>query len=210
MIRGIAFDWGGIFTDGTFDSDAVRNLANVAGTDPERVHAAYFPLMEEFEVGAFDLGGFIDRFVERTGSRVDEDLLASTFLKSGIERPDMFGILAGIPDSYRVGMLSNNVPALCDKVRNDIRMERIEKFVFSNEIGVRKPDPAAFSALEAAMELPPHEIVFIDDSAANIQAARELGFHAILLDSMDSFASAWNELLPDLKLSEPAAALPAL
>lgn len=207
MIRGIAFDWGGIFTEGTFDSDAVKNLVQVAGTDAELVHAAYFPLMEEFEVGAFDLGGFIDRFVERTGSRVDEELLASTFLKSGIQRTQMFEILAGIPDSYRVGMLSNNVPALCDKVRNDLRMERIEKFVFSNEIGVRKPDPAAFAALEAAMELPPRETVFIDDSAANIDAARELGFQGILLDSMAHFTEQWNRLLPELALPETDAVL---
>ena len=207
MIRAIVFDWGGIFTEGTFDSDAVKNLTAVAGTDAELVHAAYFPLMEEFEVGAFDLGGFIDRFVERTGSRVDEDLLAGTFLQSGIQRTQMFGILAGIPDSYRVGMLSNNVPALCDRVRDDLRMERVEKFVFSNEIGVRKPDPAAFAALEAAMELPPHEMVFIDDSAANIQAARDLGFHGILLDSMEHFAEQWNSLLPELRLTEPDAVL---
>ena len=207
MIRGIAFDWGGIFTEGTFDSDAVKNLVQVAGTDAELVHAAYFPLMEEFEVGAFDLGGFIDRFVERTGSRVDEELLASTFLKSGIQRTQMFEILAGIPDSYRVGMLSNNVPALCDKVRNDLRMERIEKFVFSNEIGVRKPDPAAFAALEAAMELPPRETVFIDDSAANIDAARELGFQGILLDNMAHFTEQWNRLLPELALPETDAVL---
>ena len=207
MIRGIAFDWGGIFTEGTFDSDALKNLVQVAGTDAELVHAAYFPLMEEFEVGAFDLGGFIDRFVERTGSRVDEELLASTFLKSGIQRTQMFEILAGIPDSYRVGMLSNNVPALCDKVRNDLRMERIEKFVFSNEIGVRKPDPAAFAALEAAMELPPRETVFIDDSAANIDAARELGFQGILLDSMAHFTEQWNRLLPELALPETDAVL---
>lgn len=207
MIRGIAFDWGGIFTEGTFDSDAVRNLTRVAGTDEQLVHAAYFPLMEEFEVGAFDLGSFIDRFVERTGSRADEDLLAGTFLGSGIPRTEMYGILAGIPDTYRVGMLSNNVPALCDRVRDDLRMERIEKFVFSNEIGVRKPDPAAFAALENAMGLRPEETVFIDDSAANIQAARELGFRGILLDSMASFTEQWNELLPELKLTEADAVL---
>ncbi len=200
MIRGIAFDWGGIFTEGTFDSDAVRNLRTVAGVDPERVEAAYFPLLEEFEIGAFDLGGFVDRFKAQTGSRTDEELLAATFLKSGIERKQMFAILASIPDTYRVGMLSNNVPVLCDRVRSDRRMERIENFVFSNEIGVRKPDPAAFAALTSAMDMPAQELVFIDDNAANIQAARELGFSAILLDNMDSFAHQWQELLPGLPL----------
>lgn len=198
MIRGIAFDWGGIFTEGTFDSDAVGNLQRKAGVDPELVERVYFPLLAEFEAGAFDLGGFIDRFVEQTGSRTEPDLLAETFLASGIERTAMFGVLNSIPSHYRVGMLSNNVPVLCDQVRNDPRMERIERFVFSNEIGVRKPDPAAFRALTDAMELPPAELVFIDDNADNIRAAQELGFHTILLDTMDGFRQQWQELLPEL------------
>ena len=203
MIRAIAFDWGGIFTVGTFDSDAVQNLAAIAGVEPEAVHRAYFPLLAEFETGAFDLAGFTDRFLEQTGSSADRELIATTFLNSGRERTEMFAILASIPDAYRVGMLSNNVASLCDTVRDDPRMARIEKFVFSNEIGIRKPDAGAFHALSAALELPPAETVFIDDNADNIAAARELGYRAILLDTMEHFRAQWQELLPGLPLPEP-------
>lgn len=205
MIRAIAFDWGGIFTVGTFDSDASANLAAVARLDQDVVDAAYFPLMEEFEVGAFDLGGFIDRFVAATGTRAEEEALATTFLASGKERTEMFGILAAIPEHYAVGMLSNNVPALCDGVRSDPRMRRIQHFVFSNEIGLRKPDPAAFHALTDALGVPPAETVFIDDNADNVAAAVALGFHAILLDTMEHFHAQWAELLPDIPLARDAA-----
>lgn len=203
MIRAIAFDWGGIFTVGTFDSDAVQNLAAIAGVEPEAVHRAYFPLLAEFETGAFDLAGFTDRFLEQTGSSADRELIATTFLNSGRERTEMFAILASIPDTYRVGMLSNNVASLCDTVRDDPRMARTEKFVFSNEIGIRKPDAGAFRALSAALELPPAETVFIDDNADNIAAARELGYRAILLDTMEHFRAQWQVLLPGLPLPEP-------
>lgn len=205
MIRGIAFDWGGIFTEGTFDSDAVRNLTKVAGVGADSVERVYFPLLEQFEAGAFDLAGFVERFTAQTGSQADAELLADTFLASGIERSEMFGILASIPDRYRVGMLSNNVQALCDRVRNDPRMGRIEQFVFSNEIGVRKPAAEAFAALTAAMELPAEQLVFIDDNAANAEAARELGFSTILLDDMAGFRRQWQELLPELPLGETGA-----
>jgi putative hydrolase of the HAD superfamily len=203
MIEAIAFDWGGIFTRGTFDSDAVRNLTRVTGLAQETIEGVYFPLMVEFEKGAFDLGGFISRFSEQTGSSVDEDLLASTFLGSGLERTEMFDILDAIPEQYLVGMLSNNVPALCDRVRSDLRMQRITKFVFSNEIGIRKPDSAAFHALSEALAVAPEVTVFIDDNADNISRARELGFKAIHLDSMENFYRQWQELLPDIPL--PAA-----
>lgn len=202
MIEAIAFDWGGIFTRGTFDSHAVENLARVSKLDEQVVAETYYPLMVPFERGEFDLGSFIGRFAASTGSGVDEDLLAATFLKSGRERTEMFDILDVIPASYLVGMLSNNVPALCDRVRNDFRMQRIEKFVFSNEIGIRKPDAAAFHALSAALGKPAQVTLFIDDNADNISAARELGFQALHLTTMDAFQRDWQALLPDVPLPD--------
>lgn len=204
MIEAIVFDWGGIFTRGTFDSHAVENLTRVSKLDGQAVAETYYPLMVPFERGEFDLGSFIGRFAELTGSNVDEDVLAATFLKSGRERTEMFDILDAIPASYLVGMLSNNVPALCDRVRNDVRMQRIEKFVFSNEIGIRKPDAAAFHALCEALGKPAQVTLFIDDNADNISAARELGFQAIHLTTMDAFHQSWQELLPDVPLPAPA------
>ena len=198
MIRAIAFDWGGIFTEGTFDSSAVRNLAELADTSVDEIGATYFPLMEEFEVGAFDLEGFVARFREASGLDIDEDAFRTTFLGSVRERTAMFAVLGSIPPAYTVGMLSNNVPVLCDRVRDDKRMARIETFVFSNEIGVRKPDPDAFAALTTALGVPPRETVFVDDSEANIEAANDLGFDGILLDTFEGFLARWRTRFPEL------------
>ena len=198
MIRAIAFDWGGIFTEGTFDSSAVRNLAALTNTSVEEIGATYFPLMEEFEVGAFDIDGFIERFREASGVDVDASVLRKTFLGSVRERTAMFAVLGSIPPEYTVGMLSNNVPVLCDRVRDDKRMARIEHFVFSNEIGVRKPNPDAFAALTAVLGVPPTHTVFIDDSQANISAANDLGFDGVLLDTFEGFVERWRARFPDL------------
>lgn len=197
-IRAIAFDWGGIFTEGTFDSSATRNLAKLYGVSEERVAATYYPLMARFEVGDFGFDEFYREFGSRSGLEADAQAFRDTFLGSIKERELMFELLAAIPESYTVGILSNNVPVLCDKVRNDSRMKRIEHFVFSNEIKVRKPDPAAFAALSEALELPPANTVFIDDSKDNIAACRELGYQGLLLESIESFVADWQTLLPDI------------
>lgn len=204
MIRAIAFDWGGIFTVGTFDSSAIRNLAALASAPVERVGPAYLALMAEFETGAFSFAEFHRRFVDRTGLDVDEGTFRKTFLGSVRERPEMFALLASLPESLTVGMLSNNVEVLCDRVRDDPRMARIprERFVFSNEIGVRKPDPAAFAALTKALGVPPEETAFIDDSVANVEACEALGYHGLLLDNVQGFVRRWRERLPELPLPE--------
>jgi len=50
---------------------------------------------------------------------------------------------------------------------------------FSSRIGACKPSREAFAAVEAGLGLAPAEILFIDDTAANAEAARALGWDAI-------------------------------
>ncbi len=199
-ITAIAFDWGGIFTQGTFDSSAVRNLAAQASVSEADIAKTYFPLMEHFEAGAFDLETFTSRFLGASAISLDATEFEEVFLGSVVDRQKMYGVLASIPERYTVGILSNNVPVLCDGVRNDPRMARVEHFVFSNEIEVRKPDPAAFAALTEALGRPPEETVFIDDNPDNIAACEALGYKGLLLESYDGFAATWEKLLPDLPL----------
>lgn len=198
MIRAIAFDWGGIFTEGTFDSSAVRSLASRTGRTDDEIGRVYFPLMEEFEAGAFGFDAFTERFLARTDLPLDPDEFRATFLGAVRERTAMYAILGSIPSDYTVGMLSNNVPVLCDRVRSDARMARIEHFVFSNEIGVRKPATEAFESLTGALGVPPEATVFVDDNEANCAAAEALGFDPILLDTFEGFLSRWRERFPEL------------
>jgi HAD superfamily hydrolase (TIGR01509 family) len=201
MLKAIAFDWGGIFTEGTFDSNAVRNLATLCRTTPDIIGQTYFPLMEHFEAGEFDFESYYQQFVEKSGFTLDEGVFRKTFLGSVRERTEMFAVLSAIPETYRVGMLSNNVPILCNRVRDDIRFQRIDTFVFSNEIKVRKPDARAFEELTKALGTPAEQTVFIDDNADNITACEKLGFKAIYLDTFDNFLVRWHEVLPDIPLT---------
>lgn len=196
----IAFDWGGIFTRGTFDSSAIVDLAKLIGVSAEFLEPRYLGLMAEFEVGAFDMEGFHLRFCEATESRPRFDRFEATFLGAVREREPMYELAQSLDGRFKLGMLSNNVPQLCDTVRQDPRVAGFAAFVFSNEIAVRKPHPDAFAALAGALALPPTEIVFIDDSAKNIEAANELGFRGLLLDDLPSFARRWRELLPTVAL----------
>lgn len=54
--------------------------------------------------------------------------------------------------------------------------------VVSAHEGVTKPDPRAFQIAAARAGLEPAELFFIDDSAANIAAARAMGFDVHLFD----------------------------
>ncbi len=59
-------------------------------------------------------------------------------------------------------------------------LDRFEGIVVSGEEQVTKPDPEVFRRLLERYDVPPDEVVFVDDSAVNIEAARRLGMTALL------------------------------
>ncbi len=49
--------------------------------------------------------------------------------------------------------------------------------IVSGDEGLVKPDPAIYAVVLARTGLEPADLLFVDDSAANIAAARAIGFH---------------------------------
>jgi 2-haloacid dehalogenase len=58
-------------------------------------------------------------------------------------------------------------------------LEWFEGIVISGDVGVNKPDPRIFEYLVERFDIEPGAAVFVDDSAANVDAAASLGFRAI-------------------------------
>ncbi len=56
-------------------------------------------------------------------------------------------------------------------------------YLLSGEVGITKPDRRIFEILLGRIHRSAEESIFIDDSPANIEAARQLGFEVILFTS---------------------------
>lgn len=72
-------------------------------------------------------------------------------------------------------------------------LRSFDTVVVSGEEGVIKPDPAIFNRLIERAELDPTRTAFIDDSAANIEAARAFGFVAHHFTDPAAFDAWWSE-----------------
>ena len=55
-----------------------------------------------------------------------------------------------------------------------------DRELYSCHLGAAKPDPEYFRAACRVLSLAPSEILFVDDSACNVEAARSVGLHAAL------------------------------
>ena len=93
-------------------------------------------------------------------------------------------------------LFTNNGPLLEAALGSDLADvdEVFDRLLFSWHLGTTKPDPASFPAASAALGVEPGEIVFVDDSHANVDAARAAGWRAHrYTDALNLAAALTNE-----------------
>ena len=57
--------------------------------------------------------------------------------------------------------------------------DAFDHIFISAELGLAKPDPRIYQAVEKEIRKDPPEMVFVDDFIENVEAAREAGWNAI-------------------------------
>ena len=78
-----------------------------------------------------------------------------------------------------VALLSNESRSLPARLTQLGIIDLFSPLLVSAYLGIMKPDPRAFHAALALLDLPPAQVVFVDDLAANVEAAAALGIQAI-------------------------------
>lgn len=97
-----------------------------------------------------------------------------------LDRP-LFDWFAGVRTrDVKTGILSNSAPGARAAERHHGFEDITDDIVYSHEVGLMKPDPAAYALTESRLDVRPEEVLFLDDVAANVEAARTAGWHAVL------------------------------
>ena len=64
----------------------------------------------------------------------------------------------------------------------------------SFELGLLKPDQAAFAQVASLLDVPADRVLFLDDNALNVAGATETGFQAVRVDGVDDARRRLTEL----------------
>ncbi|WP_435126809.1 HAD family hydrolase [Halobaculum sp. D14] len=105
--------------------------------------------------------------------------------------------LAAAADRGAVGLLSNcSVPGLPERVldRCGVGTDRFDAVVTSVGCGWRKPDPRAFDAVAAALDVDSAELVHVGDDPDADGGVEVVGGRAVLLDESRSLPAVAREL----------------
>ena len=140
-----------------------------------------------FERGETTEAAYFTRLGERFGLALDDAALITGWnaifgdLVPGIT--ETLDAIAGSP--YRVAALSNTNAthaAAWRSLYGDV-LARFSLVFTSHELGLRKPEAACYVATCDALDVAPERVLFFDDLAENVTAARAVGMQSIQVRS---------------------------
>jgi putative hydrolase of the HAD superfamily len=143
----------------------------------------------DFETGALSAAGFRDALRQQLRWAASESSIDRAWNELLLEVPPR--TLAKLHQlkakGYKLALLSNTNPIHIDEVRRRLGpfgygefARCFERIFYSYEMGLRKPDPAIYAAVDHELGIAnPAEVLFIDDNAANIASAAAYGWRTL-------------------------------
>lgn len=185
MIKQIWFDFGNVFipifperTEEALKGCGVQFTAE----DIQRIN-------EGFEVGDITSAQFFHEIASSCKHLQSTTAIAHAWnaLLGAMSDPTLF--LKKLGASYDLCLVSNTNEAHIKHIRKQAGpflwnsfVEKFEALFLSYEIGHRKPDASYFNYVLEHMNALPEEVLFVDDSLANIAAAEALGINTLLFN----------------------------
>jgi putative hydrolase of the HAD superfamily len=189
----VCFDLGRVLVricEGWRDAHAHAGLPGVApDTNEPRVREGLGAVIHAFEVGALTA----DEFATRSGAVLGTSAASVHRVLDAWLRGTTRGATTLLDDlltrGHRTACLSNTNARhweLMSRWGADEQLwSRLQLRYASHELGLRKPDPAIYAAVEARSGVAPAQIVFFDDLIENVLAARTRGWRAFEVTSRE-------------------------
>lgn len=143
----------------------------------------------DFETGAITAAEFRDALRGQLGRAAFRSSLDAAWNALLLEiPPKTLSVLRSLrAEGYRLALLSNTNPIHIDEVQRRLGpfgygefARCFERIFYSYEMGLRKPDPAIYAAVERELGITSHsEVLFVDDNSANIASAAAYGWRTL-------------------------------
>ncbi|RPJ57001.1 MAG: HAD family phosphatase [Acidobacteria bacterium] len=191
----LLFDLGGVLVEW----DGIEPLVALTGgrLTPEQARRFWLESdwVRRFEMGRCNSSEFATGAVRELGV----DLSPPAFLEAFRSwdkgpLPGSFELLDALRPHFTLACLSNNNPLHWGESRLQELVARFHRSYASFEIGLMKPDPAAYEWVIADLELEPSAVLFFDDNPECVNAAQAAGMRSCLAKGPAMVRQALGEL----------------
>lgn len=189
--RAVVFDFGGVLI--TTIANQVGKVAASHGVEKHVMHEVLlgphasgdhpWHCAERGELAVADIQSQLAPWatasgVELHGDEVDRLLAAGEYTVVD----EMVECVADVRASgHLTGLLTNTFTEFHPTLERDLDLSMFDAVIESCAVGTRKPESAIYLATAAMLEVPHDRIVYLDDFEQNLEPARELGWHTILV-----------------------------
>jgi HAD superfamily hydrolase (TIGR01509 family) len=184
----LLFDLGGVLVEFAGPKELGQHLRWPSTPDVILQRWVQCPHTEEFERGKLSPAAWAERFIHDWDvDLTPDDFLANFTTWSRRILPGAKELLEELRSRHRLAALSNSNELHWE--RNTYELRIIELFEFaisSHQVGLCKPGPDIYKvAIDRAKVSSPDAIMFFDDLAANVDAAKAAGMRAYQVRGVD-------------------------
>lgn len=165
--------------DGVLQHGIHGALAELAALVGPEVLPTLFAEEHSALCGEESLRSCVTRLIERLGLPVTADQVLPVWDRYELDA-DALAVLASVRSAgYPCYLATNQQDYRRDRMRTISGYDvLVDGSFYSCEMGVAKPDPAFFRRIVTDLDMPPDALLFLDDSADNVDAAHEVGMQA--------------------------------
>lgn len=168
---------------------AFTAIATDTGVSPDVIETAFWRYNDAICMGKMSIADFNKAFAK------DLDVKSLNwqeyYLKAVDPIPEMHELVRWASRHYNVGLLSNIGPGFVKDMLAHNLLPDLEyaAIVDSSKVGVIKPDQKIYDIAQKMANVPPQEILLIDDSRANLIPAQKQGWHVMWFNDYDPLDS---------------------
>lgn len=171
--------------------EALDRMAKVFQIEPERFLERYIPTRGPYDQGLLSAEEYWANFARDAGVEVDAARIETlrtwdTAMWSRINAEMIDWLEKVHAGGWTTALLSNMQFDMAAHARKNFAwFAHFDHQILSCEIKLIKPDAAIFRHTVERLAVRPQEALFVDDREANVEAAREVGLHAIQFKSVE-------------------------
>jgi len=183
-------DLGGVIVDHD-NAKCLRRLAALLIAPPSDEALAAFIAASGVGDGSIAAESLFARLRDRFGSQASQGAFLDAWTCHFTLNQDVYRLLCSLRAERRFVICSNTNAAHWDYLNRRYGLEALAATaVLSHQVGCEKPRAEIFRLAAAAHGCGPEDCLFVDDLAANVEAARALGFHAHLFAGCEALRAA--------------------
>ncbi len=138
---------------------------------------------------------FVAALVAATGEKLE--VVRHQFEHTQPNIPLLEFIAQELKPYYKIGLLSNTSHDVFSSIFTPEQLALFDVTIGSFAVGLTKPDPAMFKLACRELRVRPDECIVVDDKQQHLLAAKTLGMHGVLYESVEQAVCDIRSILPD-------------